>query len=214
MTTVAVELLGPPASGKSTLLDALANQETRIACVDRARTPSGMPYLARAAKAVAPLALRERLTWQQTRWIVRAEAGALFIRHGAPTHTPAVVFAQGPAYSLARLADSNPRTPKFAAWWSATMQQLAKLLDVVVVLDAPDDVLLHRIRTRAKAHAFDDLAPDAQWAALARSRSALQTALAELTSTGRPDVLSFDTSRTPLGVITESLLAVLGVPKR
>jgi hypothetical protein len=214
VTTVAVELLGPPGSGKSTLLAALAEYEHRVAYIDRARTPRGVPYLLRGARAVAPLVLRERTTWQQTRWMVRVEAAALLVCHTAPTRTPAVVFAQGPVYSLARLSGSNLLTPRFADWWSAKTQQLADLLDVVVVLDAPNDVLLHRIRTRQKAHALNRMARDSQQIALARSRSAVKSVLAELTSDGGPEVLCFDTSRTPLVVMTESLLDALRVSER
>jgi energy-coupling factor transporter ATP-binding protein EcfA2 len=214
VTTAAAELLGPPGSGKSTLLAALAEHQNRMRYVDRARTWRGVPYLLGGAAAAAPWVLGERTTWQQTRWIVRVEAAALLVRRAAPPRTPSVVFAQGPVYSLARLSGSNFMTPRLTDWRSAKTRQLAGLLDVVVVLDAPDDVLLRRIWTREKAHALKRVTGDSERVALVRFRSALESTLAELTSDGGPEVLCFDTSRTSVAVMTESLLDVLRVRQR
>jgi shikimate kinase len=211
MTTVAVELLGPPGSGKTTLLANLAKHGNRVACVDRTRTLRGMPHLLRGATAVAPVVVGKHPTWQQTRWIVRVEAAALLVRRAASTRMPAVVFTQGPVYSLARLADSNTPAPRLTHWRAAKTRQIANLLNVVVFLDAPNDVLLHRIQTREKGHALKHIPSQLEHAGLVHSRSALESTLAELTGDGGPEVVCFDTSRTSVAVMTESLLGVLSL---
>jgi broad-specificity NMP kinase len=208
MTTVAVELVGPPGSGKSTLLAALAAHDPRVAYVHRARTARVAPYLFCGAAAAAPLLVADRLTWQQTRWIARVEAAALLVRCMPPSRMPAVVFAQGPVYSLVRLSGSHPVTPKLCRWRAVKTRQLADLLDVVVVLDAPDEVLLHRIRTRAKApprRTGSDLAGTV----VAPFRSALRSTLEELMIDGGPRVLRFDTGQESPQEMAGSLLDLL-----
>jgi hypothetical protein len=211
VTTVAVELVGPPGSGKSTLLAMLALQDTRVTHVDRARTLRRVPYLLCGAVNAAPLLLGERLAWQQIRWVTRVEAAALLVRRAEPSRMPAVVFAQGPVYSLARMSGASPVTPGLTAWRAAKVRQLGALLRLVVVLDAPNDVLLCRIRQRDKSHALQCLGSDSGRAAVARLRSALESTLAELTSDGGPDVLRFDTGRASPQEVLGSLLDTLRI---
>jgi AAA domain-containing protein len=209
VTVLAVELVGPPGSGKSTLLAAVAAQDGRVAPVERTRAPRVLPYLLYGAATITPLLLDERPAWQQTRWIARVEAATLLIRCSAPSRMPAVVFAQGPIYSLARLAGADLVTPRMAEWRAAKSRQLATLLEAIVVLDAPDEVLLHRIRARGKAHALKRRGSGADHATVAPFRSALTATLADLTSDGGPAVLRFDTSRYSPQQMAASLLGSL-----
>jgi hypothetical protein len=211
MTMVAMELVGPPGSGKSTLLAALAAHDDRVAYVDRARTARVAPYLLCGAAAAAPFLVGERLTWRQTRWIARVEAAAQLVRWMPPLRAPAVVFAQGPVYSLVRLSGSNLVTPRLGRWRAAKIRQLASLLDVVVVLDAPDEVLLHRVRTRAKAPPPRCPGGDLAATTVAPFRSALRSTLEELTIDGGPRVLRLDTSQESPQEMTGSLLDLLYV---
>jgi hypothetical protein len=74
-------------------------------------------------------------------------------------------------------------------WWHLTTQGWASLIDVVVVLDAPDTVLAQRIRARAHDHEVKEF-PDyeiALW--MARFRCALEWVLSEMTRHGGPRVI-------------------------
>jgi hypothetical protein len=74
-------------------------------------------------------------------------------------------------------------------WWHVTIQDWASLIDVVVVLDAPDTVLAQRIRARAHDHEVKEF-PDhdiALW--MARFRCALEWVLSEMTRHGGPRVI-------------------------
>jgi len=51
-------------------------------------------------------------------------------------------------FGAGRFADSA----SYQRWARRTLVAWAALLDVVVLLDAPDSVLVHRIRSRAKPH--------------------------------------------------------------
>jgi hypothetical protein len=74
-------------------------------------------------------------------------------------------------------------------WWHLTIQSWASLIDVVVVIDAPDMMLAQRIRARAHHHEVKNY-PDheiVQW--MARFRCALEWVLSELSRHGGPLVI-------------------------
>lgn len=185
----AVEVLGPPGAGKSALAAALADHsEVRI--VKRYRGARYLPCALRSWAAVAPTVLRDpmrrSLSRRQLTWIARLEASAGMLElHGSPGAV--IVFDQGPIYTLARLpdigavADGMLADGPLARWRQAKIGQWARLLDLIVVLDAPEAVLLHRIDSRSKSHALKGLSDGA---ALARDRAAYAGLLEELTEEG------------------------------
>jgi len=84
------------------------------------------------------------------------------------------VFDQGPAYTLTRLAEAIERRESIdtvRSWWEEQLAWWSRRLDLLVVLDAPDDVLLDRVRRRDKRHVVENL-PDQD----ARTTLALQRA--------------------------------------
>ncbi|MGH3385984.1 MAG: AAA family ATPase, partial [Nocardioidaceae bacterium] len=147
-----VELLGPPASGKSSVAAGLA--ETPGVVVLKEHRRSDLPALVKSVVAAWPVLWTRppagvgRLRWAA--WAGRLGAAPRTVgRRRAPRTV--VLLDQGPAYTLGRMAQLRD-DPLAAAWWQARMEMSAQLLDVLVVLDADTATLAHRLHARPKAH--------------------------------------------------------------
>lgn len=199
----ALEVVGPPGAGKSSLAAALANHSNGVRVVKRYRATRHLPWMLWSGLAVAPAILRDpaghSLSLQQLRWMVRVEAGSRMLERRHPRRT-AIVFDQGPIYTLGRLSNvfAPTHNDPLAHWRQAKMRQLAAHIDLVVVLDAPDVVLMRRIRSRSKAHPIKDTPARAAFSALMHDRAVLAVVLGELACQHRPRVLQLDSSRTTL----------------
>jgi hypothetical protein len=148
-----IELLGPPAVGKSTLADRLAEMDGCVVVKDHDR--GDVPVLARSLLAAGPvLAHLPPAGVSRARWV--AWAGRLAAAHSVVERRVSrgasmVVFDQGPAYTLGRMTDVC-RTRAGSQWWHRRLTECASLLDVVVLLDADRPALLDRLVTREKQH--------------------------------------------------------------
>ncbi len=125
-----------------------------------------------------------------------------------------VVFDQGPLYSLAKLRGAvahRPMSERFGAWLEETLRLWGTTLDLVISLDAPDDVLLQRIRTRSKRHVFGDLPEMDARAAIANDRVLIDGVIADAVHGGGLQVIRFDTDRQPIEEVVTQILAILGL---
>lgn len=154
-----VELVGLAGSGKSTLARELAAREPDVRIgVPLSRAASATAQAVAVAPFVAPY-LRE---CRGTPWFGRGDVrglGYLQAWHRSLTRPATadacVVLDHGPLFRLARLDTFGPpvtTTTRYRRWRETTLDEWADLLDVVVWLDAPDEVLLRRIRGREQRH--------------------------------------------------------------
>jgi adenylate kinase family enzyme len=163
-----VELVGLAGSGKSTLARELVASDPRIELgLPMSRAASAAAQVAAGAPFVLPY-LRE---CRGTAWLDRAEARGLgyllawrkSLNRPTTKRSP-VLFDHGPLFHLARLDALGPpltSTVSFRRWWERTLDDYAELLDVVVWLEAPDDLLLRRILSRNQPHALREADDDA-----------------------------------------------------
>lgn len=185
-----VELIGPAGAGKSTLLRALRRHDPQLSFfADRlpARKPENIPfYLENGLRALPMLG---RLYYQGTR-LSREEVSRILYLQGMPRffshqlspHLPTVVD-QGPIFELTQLqafGTTALHTAVNQPWWEQLYQQWANRLLLAVWLDAPDEVLLPRIRSRAQEHRIKHLADQAATAMLARYRQTFGSVMAQL----------------------------------
>jgi thymidylate kinase len=212
------EIAGPPGAGKSTLVRSLASSGPDIVAVGRRQRSIGNALAGgRAAASVARIALASPASRRPARWEIekmcRLVALTAIARRGAARRRAAgraVVFDQGPVYTLSRLVDLAERSsnvPAVRRWWRSALDECAATLDLLVVLDASDDVLLRRIRARAKTHRAKDAEPAAARALLARERSAYDVVASELAARGL-DVVRLDAANA-FGASRSSILAAL-----
>jgi hypothetical protein len=208
----AMEVIGPPGAGKSTLAAALADRTPEFRIVKRYRGTGTLPIVLRAGPAMASVVLRDptghSLDRRQLAWIARVEAGLRMLERRRTT----IVFDQGPVYTLARLSDllRGPQAAgALAGWRHAKSRQLADLLDLIVVVDAPDSVLVERIATRVKAHRLQHLPLGSAQASLAYARVGYDELIGQVTSDNGPRVLRLDSSRDTLPTMVNGVLAAL-----
>lgn len=162
-----VELIGPAGSGKSTLARTI-----ELAMERRAQRPSqslglwGQPRarLLRSAIGLLPLALRtivEGRPLRPSEFAHMVRIDALTSRLHAERRSASVLIDEGAVFGLTwlRVTYGAQRGGARAAWYARTIATWARSLSVIVQLDAADEELARRIRTRAKAHQVKD-APD------------------------------------------------------
>jgi hypothetical protein len=121
--------------------------------------------------------------WQKT--LTRPRAGS-----------PSVVLDHGPLFRLAQLDAYGPpvaSTTAFRRWWDVTLDQWVDLLDVVVWLDAPEELLVRRIRSRDQRHVLRDADDDAARLFLGRYRASYERVLDRVRQRSPGAVLSLRT---------------------
>ena len=203
-----VELLGAPASGKSSLARELARLPGVTVVKDHRR------------RDLVPLAQSVGRSWPvmfgplpagvtRSRWVAwagRLGAAPEIVRRLLARGATTVVLDQGPAYTLGRMV--GVRTAAGSDWWRARSSDCAMMLDLLVVLDADPATLAARLRSRDKDHrtsSFDD----AQTRAYLAHEQATCRLVAEVLSDAGTPVMYLDTSRMSLlaqvsAILTES----------
>jgi adenylate kinase family enzyme len=200
-----VEVLGVAGSGKTTLARALrSDHDTVQADFIHTRIPRHLAELFRSVPRLLPiladgLVRRPRISWREVKLLAYATRWRSFV--GAPPGTAVVVFDQGPLYAIVRLAaEGKPftRRPSFARWRTATLRDCRTQIDVVVWLDAPDEVLWRRINERNQAHATKGGDAASGYRFLGRYRVAFELLAGELDVAGGPTIVRLDTgARSP-----------------
>lgn len=190
---IVVELVGPAAAGKTSLLLALHELDPTL----RAGLRPARHHHWASAVTLGPtfLALHRPyrgLLWKEMKRITYLGTLQRLLHKPALTSLSAVVLDEGAVYMLARLrvlGGERIRTGAFERWWLGAIERWARLLDVVVWLDAPDVILMHRLRSRRQSHSVKGLSDEAICRFLASYRDAYERVMAALTRSQRVRVL-------------------------
>ena len=198
-----IEIAGVAGSGKSTLTRTLVDRHGwRVADSLHTRLRSHWPYVAHSASGVLPLVRttvrrRPALSWEEIKFAIYVSEWHRYLR--AREAEPGVVLLdQGPVFALARLLWGQKPTTRgepFRAWMDAMLRRWSEELDLVVWLDAPDQVLHDRIRGREQQHEAKGKPATDAVELLGTHREAYRTVFAPIARLGRPPVLRVDSSR-------------------
>jgi hypothetical protein len=208
-----VELAGPAGAGKSA---------TRLALIARSHSRNGtiwgLPVGAlllnglQLIPSFIPLWREARAPlWDETRHMVRLRTLQRALRLSRSNLEP-VIFDEGPVFALAWLRGFGHPVMRSAAsepWWHTIIQDWGGLVETVVVLDAPDELLAQRIRSRPEEHEVKQ-ATDPEIAAwMARFRQALDWVLDRMALAGGITVVRLDTSRATPEELADRAIATL-----
>jgi hypothetical protein len=125
-----------------------------------------------------------------------------------------LLFDQGPVYTLAWLKEvmkSMPPGPSLIDWEQHSISFWAEALDAVIILDAPDDLLLDRIHGRSKPHALRAVARGRARRSLHEERGFYEETVTKLIEARDTlPIIRLDTSKTPVEGIIARLCPSLG----
>jgi thymidylate kinase len=216
-----VEVSGPAGAGKSTLTKALCGYDSniQIGMYPYTRDVRNIPFF---LYNMIPLSSLFFSFYRRglTRKLTRNQQAVMAILQGWPrllrkTHSKGgniVILDQGPVYMFSDLLRFGPSNFRQIAgsWWDRTCHDWGNLLNIVVCLDAPDLVLLERVRCREKDHGFKRDTDAQAINFLERCRQTQDATLTCMCQNSKgPTVVCFDTSKASLADVAQSTLALL-----
>lgn len=212
-----VEIMGPAAAGKTSLVRTLRAHDDRIRAgfqVPRFRWfPSVMGKIAILFPSWLLHYRRDRwFTWNEMKSMAFLDAWLRVARGRASTVTVATVLDHGPVYRLARLREFGPavtESERFQRWWRGSLEGWLSALDIVVSLDAPDAVLLRRVDERGHWYLSADRSEEEKEEFLTRFRKAFAETLAAGT-VELPTFLHVRSDQHTLDEIADEVSAALG----
>ena len=212
-----VELVGVAGAGKTTVLNAIRQRDQTIRPWRRFERLRSLPMSIRHMVALVPTALEllrksPRSCWACTKHLVRLRTLHTMLARETTTAHRAIILDEGPVYSLCRLRllqQASLGNTHLPSGWRTTLAQWPGSLDVVIWLDAPDPVLMQRIRSRAKAHDVKQGTDREVFGFLERWRCTYREILAHLPAAGPVKMVEVDTARESAGQAASSVLAVV-----
>ncbi|UCF27883.1 MAG: hypothetical protein JSW42_14865 [Chloroflexota bacterium] len=218
---VVCEFMGPAGAGKTTLINALLHQSNRFHLDFYLPRIKKIPYFISNTYLLLPTYLRHYrhskwFTWRETRSMVYLRTGLDVLGQKATSNGRITVLDHGPIYRLAFLREFGPEITKsqlYRDWWTELLNQWVITLDLLVLLDAPNDVLLDRIRDRDRKHSIKDADKPEAYEFLDRYRMSFDQTIAESTDGRQLPIIRFDTNKLSVDQIVEKLLVVFNQPQ-
>ncbi len=207
----AIEIIGVSGAGKSTICRALPAQVDglhdglRLAVRGYPHRFAGCWVGSRVAAMAEAIGMSPQL-WLDLKDRIYLDTFRRIAANEVATDGPGILFDQGPLYRLARLwpGEGGGRAAKA---WTAAVLHWSSILELVVLLDAPDDLLLERIGSRRKKHRIEGQQAHAAGQFLDDFRRRFDAVLSTLCQHGGPPVLSFDTSTADETDVLHSIVA-------
>jgi hypothetical protein len=210
-----VELVGPAGAGKSSLA-------RRIGELGAARQLAiwGLPrlLLLRHGALALPtgIALGRHAGaggWPEIQHMIRVNALHELLADGRTGGDGVVVLDEGPVFALSWLRvfgrDRVVRSPRFQRWRRDAIGRWARLMRVVVLIDAPDAVLAQRIDARPKAHVLKGKGPQEVSTFTAGFRAAFDEVVDGLAAEGSPVLLRLGSDGATVDALAAQVLRTL-----
>jgi len=212
-----IEIVGPAGAGKTTLVRAL-----RERCVDvqpnvRITRLRYLQFLVSIGASFLPVFVlrypRGRwFTWREIRSMVYLKAWHHVLADRSLRADVVTVMDHGPIYRLAVLHEFGPEitcSGVYRRWWEHVLQEWLATLDSIVWLDAPDEILLERVRSRNVWHTLKEKPGEDAHEFLRRYRKCYEYIVARMAEGGGPQPQCFNTHEMSVPEIADAVLANL-----
>ena len=218
---VVAEIVGPAGAGKSTLTQVLRERDGTMRT---GLSVWGLPPTLLCLNAVLSLPRfvglyrsRGRIRRDEVKLIVRLSALHQLLGRESSKSYRTLLLDEGTIFALVKLlafgdnaksnGNGNGRSNHLDAWTQSLLNRWARRLDAVIWLDAPDEVLAERIRSRGKSHRVKDKSDAEIFAFLARYRESYERVISELNARHGLKVIRFSTEHYSLEEMADQILA-------
>ena len=165
--SIIIEMAGIAGAGKSTLKKAMMQRNKNITIFP---IPAKISYVNTFIRLIfqwLPIHLKEYrncrwFTFLEIRNILYLDTWIPHIRNKLLAKTEIFVMDPGSVYWLSSLLEIGPpitQHPRFRMWWKEKIEEWASILDVIIWLDAEEELCHQRVLAREKWHELKDL-PD------------------------------------------------------
>jgi hypothetical protein len=214
MQPIIIELVGIGGAGKSSLRRVLKEINPRIQLVG---PPNKLYYLPFLLSKVLKWRIIHLCRYRHSRWFNLQETRLLFylgtwlpyLQRKAKKENIIIILDPGPVYWLSALREFGPdivRSPFFLFWWREALVLWAGALSLLIYLDAPNELLLERILSRAEWHEAKQQTKNDALNYFSRYRKWNDFLTQLMNRYGNLDVYKFQTHKWPTRVIVDKLV--------
>ena len=128
-----------------------------------------------------------------------------------------ILLDHGPIYRLAFLRALGPEittSQRYTKWWGSLLNQWTATIDIVIWVDAPNEILLERIRARDQRLTIKEKCEQEGYGYLTHYRTFLEQIIAESVTDRRVTLLRFDTNQESVEQIVDKVLATFDAVRR
>lgn len=212
-----VEFVGPAGAGKTSLIDALRERDPALHAPIRISQRRHLAPAALQALHLVPMLIRESTrasgcAWRDARYLLELNTLRDAVESAARCEDRPILLDEGPAYVVARAVAFRPADPKATALdvaWARGIRQWGRVLDTIIWLDAPDEVLAERIRAREKPHRVKEAGDPEVREFLAKYRRAYEWVIDQFAAAGRTRLFRFDTSKLTVDGLADAATRVI-----
>lgn len=213
-----VEILGPAGAGKTTLVRALCRRDGGFEPEIGLARIQKIPFFVRNIYSMLPTYLvhyrySRWFNWRESRSMTYLEAGLHALGQQGVRNGSVALLDHGPIYRLAFLREFGPEittSETYRSWWARLHERWIATLGMVIWLDAPDAILLERIRARDQRHTIKEQPEQEACEVLARYRRAFEQTIGDSAANQQLTLLRYNTNQASVEQIADSVLALFG----